>query len=183
MRRNSIKEIKATVETGARLGAKVITVHPGSFSPLASPKITYELNKKALEEIADFGEEIGIKIALENMGKGATSMAHKPEEVIQMIEGTQLGFCFDVGHTNFTGGWKQWVSNQELMGKLANLHLHDNDGKGDQHLAIGEGALNFKALLPFLKSYSRTWVIEVKSFESGIKSKKRLKELMNAILL
>jgi sugar phosphate isomerase/epimerase len=182
LRKKSIEEIKATVEAGVRLGAKVITVHPGSFSPLTSPELTYELNKKALGEIADFGEERGVKIALENMGMGPTSMAHKPEEVIQMIEGTLLDFCFDVGHANFTGGWKQWVSNQELMSRLTNLHLHDNEGKEDQHLAIGEGSLNFKALLPFLKTYSGTWVIEVKSLESAILSQKRLKELMSTIL-
>jgi sugar phosphate isomerase/epimerase len=69
------------------------------------------------------------------------------------------------------------------MGKLANLHLHDNDGKGDQHLAIGEGTLDFKVLLPFLRFYSGTWVIEVKSLESAILSKRRLKGLMNTILL
>ncbi|HIH96153.1 MAG TPA: sugar phosphate isomerase/epimerase [Thermoplasmata archaeon] len=180
-RKRAIGEIANTIKVGSRLEVKVVTVHPGHFSPPTPPERSLELCKESLEDIGRTGEELGIKIALENMGRGGYSMIHTPGELAEMIEDTSLGFCFDVGHANFTGGWKQWVNNKELMSRLTNLHLHDNNGEIDEHMTIGEGNLDFEALLSHLRFYCGTGVIEARSLESAVLSKKRLKELMNAI--
>lgn len=62
----------------------------------------------------------------------------------------RVGACFDVGHWfSFSGGSRlgdleRWLD--ALAPWLGHLHLHDNDGSGDQHLGLGQGAIPFAAL-------------------------------------
>ncbi len=60
-------------------------------------------------------------------------------------------FCLDVGHvTAFArNSWRDWLP--ELAPWLGQLHLHDNDGRTDAHLAVGEGIFDFKGLFAFLR--------------------------------
>ncbi|MDQ7830752.1 MAG: sugar phosphate isomerase/epimerase family protein [Desulfovibrionaceae bacterium] len=57
----------------------------------------------------------------------------------------RIGVCFDVGHWHsFAGGHAlgnlvDWV--ETLAPVLTHLHLHDNDGTFDQHLAPGTGTI------------------------------------------
>ncbi len=61
-----------------------------------------------------------------------------------------LGFCMDTGHlTAFAHtSWQPWLA--ELFPWLGQLHLHDNDGKGDNHVALGQGIFNFQELFTYL---------------------------------
>ncbi len=65
-------------------------------------------------------------------------------------DGNRLGFCMDTGHLSAFAGtsWQPWLA--ELDPWLAQLHLHDNDGAGDSHIALGQGIFNFKELFDFL---------------------------------
>jgi sugar phosphate isomerase/epimerase len=60
-------------------------------------------------------------------------------------------FCLDAGHLlAFAGSsWPQWLP--ALLPWLGQLHLHDNNGSRDQHLAPGRGAFDFAGLFAFLK--------------------------------
>ena len=64
---------------------------------------------------------------------------------------SNIGFCLDTGHTlAFAGtGWQPWL--EELSPWLGQIHIHDNDGSGDQHLAVGSGNFEFTALFTHLR--------------------------------
>ncbi|MBW1712059.1 MAG: sugar phosphate isomerase/epimerase [Deltaproteobacteria bacterium] len=71
--------------------------------------------------------------------------------LLARMDHPRLGFCFDTGHFNT---WSQaplmdWLT--RLGPWLKRLHLHDNDGSFDQHLPIGQGNFDFKALWAWLK--------------------------------
>lgn len=60
----------------------------------------------------------------------------------------EVGFCFDMGHTNaFTHDTTapRWLP---YLDKLACVHMHDNDGTADQHLLPFDGNLNWQYLMP-----------------------------------
>lgn len=63
---------------------------------------------------------------------------------------SNFGFCLDVGHVMaFSGStWQQWL--EKLAPWLGQLHLHDNDGDRDTHIAIGRGRFDFKGLFSSL---------------------------------
>jgi sugar phosphate isomerase/epimerase len=60
-------------------------------------------------------------------------------------------FCLDVGHLlAFAGSsWPQWLP--AMLPWLGQLHLHDNSGGRDLHLAPGRGNFDFAGLFTFLK--------------------------------
>ncbi|NDY55972.1 sugar phosphate isomerase/epimerase [Desulfovibrio sulfodismutans] len=68
----------------------------------------------------------------------------------------RLGVCFDIGHWHsFAGGHAlgnldDWV--QALAPVMTHLHLHDNDGTFDQHLAPGTGTIPWPAVFAALSS-------------------------------
>lgn len=72
--------------------------------------------------------------------------------LFKQLKAPLLGFCMDTGHlTAFARtDWQPWL--QELLPWLGQLHLHDNDGTGDQHLALGQGIFDFHALFEFLSN-------------------------------
>ncbi len=71
---------------------------------------------------------------------------------LQELNSNSAGFCLDVGHLMAFSKtrWQQWLP--ELLPWLGQLHLHDNDGNHDAHLAPGLGQFNFLELLAFLKN-------------------------------
>ena len=69
--------------------------------------------------------------------------------------------------------------------KLVHVHVSDNHGKGDEHLPLGHGSINFKEVVKMLKKveYDRTITFEVFG-ENRIYAKNSMeyfKELWNQV--
>ena len=91
----------------------------------------------------------GSRLMLENVYEEG------PEDMrmlFENLEPEQVGFCLDTGHQNAfsRSTMSQWLSS--LSPYLGELHLHDNDGTGDHHLALGSGTVNFSFLFERLKA-------------------------------
>lgn len=73
------------------------------------------------------------------------------------LAGHDAGICFDVGHWySFSrgkakGNLEEWVTT--LAPWIRHLHLHDNDGTGDEHKGLGQGEIDFAQLFALLKSH------------------------------
>ena len=80
--------------------------------------------------------------------------AHKL--MLSSLDSDNARFCLDVGHLmSFAKSpWQEWLP--RLSPWLGQLHLHDNNGDQDQHLAPGLGNFNFEELFQFLKSNGLT---------------------------
>jgi len=104
------------------------------FSKLASDNFM----KKATEFWLSFEEHIpnGMTIYLENVEE------NNPEILLNLIESIgspKIRCCFDVGHAhcNSSVPLKNWI---DVLDKhIGYVHIHDNMGKSDQHLPLGEG--------------------------------------------
>lgn len=85
------------------------------------------------KRIAEKGEQLGVSIALEN-----THRADYLSFLLDRIDSPNVGFCYDSGHHHcFT----PTVDLLSMFGsRLMALHLHDNDGTGDQHLLPFDGS-------------------------------------------
>jgi sugar phosphate isomerase/epimerase len=99
-----------------------------------------------------FGTHIrneGGRLMLENVYE------YGPEDMrilFENLESQQVGFCLDTGHQAvFSKSTPEtWIDS--LGAYLGQLHLHDNHGRQDDHLAVGRGNINFEALFNYLKS-------------------------------
>jgi len=99
-----------------------------------------------------------------------------PQALVELAEGTDLGFCLDVGHANTMGLLPEFM---ELKSRLANLHVHDNNGKFDEHLPIGDGTVDFDLVVRELADYGGRFVIESRGIADAMVSKERLSTMLD----
>ena len=95
----------------------------------------------------------GAMLMLENVYE------QSPEEITIFFESLQskgVGFCLDTGHQAVFSRvpLKRWLSS--LGPYIRQLHLHDNSGKQDDHLALGRGNIDFMELFRQLRALRRT---------------------------
>jgi sugar phosphate isomerase/epimerase len=71
------------------------------------------------------------------------------------LENEEVGFCLDTGHQAAFGHapLETWVTS--LESHIAQLHINDNKGKQDEHLAIGKGNIDFRGFFEQIKAIKR----------------------------
>ena len=99
------------------------------------------------QELAGIAQKNNCRMMLENTYE-KTPAAH--ERILSRLSKEAAGFCLDVGHLLCfaKSRWQEWLP--QLLPWLGHLHLHDNDGTRDQHLALGLGSFNFQELFEYL---------------------------------
>jgi sugar phosphate isomerase/epimerase len=90
---------------------------------------------------------LGSRLMLENVYE------RRPGEITELIRRLrpqQVGLCLDGGHLTAFGRapLAEWLSVSGAF--IGQLHLHDNLGSRDEHLALGAGRIDFKKLFAFL---------------------------------
>jgi sugar phosphate isomerase/epimerase len=161
------------------LGSKVVVFHSGydkrkynnnmDIWLKQSLKTWIPLNRKA--------GALGIKIAIENI------FEEDPENLRILAEemnSGNFGLCFDTGHFNLFSS----ISLSKWLGMIKpfviELHLHDNKGYADDHLAIGDGNIDFSSIFKGLEGIDCVYTIESHTIENVKKSMERLKSFFNA---
>ena len=177
MRESSTLEIMSTMEQAIEIGVKLITIHPGLYS-MAIPGLeqrSAERAKKSLRTLDRVTSEFGITIAVENLPNFKFMLGRTAKEMKELIDGTDMKVCFDIGHANTTGEIDSII--ETLGDRVANVHVHDNTGGNDDHATIGDGSIDFGKLRK-LSGYRGNHIIESRGLESAVESKKRIKKII-----
>lgn len=109
----------------ASLGVKVGVAHVtwGYDRPAGG----YEIGLRRYARAVETAEKLGVVLALEN-----SVYADYVHYLLKHLRSNALGFCYDSGHENAFTPCEDYLS--EYGEILVAMHLHDNDGKNDQHL-------------------------------------------------
>jgi sugar phosphate isomerase/epimerase len=77
------------------------------------------------------------------------------EVLLDRLEKEEVGFCLDTGHQAAFGRvpLETWVTS--LESHIGQLHINDNKGKRDEHLAIGKGTIDFREFFEQIKAIRR----------------------------
>ena len=70
----------------------------------------------------------------------------------------------DIPHAFIAGGMHEIrLYIRTFQDKIAHIHWHDNHGKSDEHLPIGDGLINHRSVIEELKAikYNKTITLEV----------------------
>jgi len=168
--RESIRQI-CTCITHASAFTDRITIHPGYLSPVGKllPQKVWNLQKEALRQIGKCAAEYSVVACLENMIGVKEFLCQLPEELIGMTDGIGgIGMTFDFGHANTRGKVNDFLS---YVNKASHIHIHDNHGMSDEHLALGDGNINWTVVgKAVADNYSGVVVIEGRSIEEAKKS-------------
>jgi sugar phosphate isomerase/epimerase len=133
-----------SIEIAGVLEARKIVVH-GSYYVGDSRSRRMDRARGVLREMAVVARESGLTLALENLPSGC--LGETAEELLTLIgDGAvgSLGVCFDTGHANLTGSFRETA--QMLLPRSVTAHFNDNDGHSDQHGFPGAGTIDWRML-------------------------------------
>ena len=185
LRRASVTEMLLSLNAAAELGAEKVVLHPsmaagmGAFVVATVKEYAFDF----LAEMVAGAEQLGLSICLENMFP-RNLLGVEPDDFAEIFQTfPDLRLTLDTGHANIADPAGRRIQQLvERFGKqLGHLHFSDNKGKRDDHLAIGEGNINFSELVRNLKvlGYDDTLTLEVFDKDRGklVASRERLKVL------
>lgn len=171
-------EIKASLDLARSLGAPVVVVHsaPGiiamptgewSKQVYRPARGDWELVKqqeaylvRMLKDLADYAPDI--LLGVENLVY-PHELYRSPEEMAELLKKvnrSNVGATVDAGHA-LTCGYRATEFIELLGDNVVHIHLHDNHGVWDEHLPLGEGVVDYVALIQTLKDQGYAGVVNL----------------------
>ncbi|MCF7914037.1 MAG: sugar phosphate isomerase/epimerase [Spirochaetaceae bacterium] len=188
LRMAAVQVMKKSLQHAVEIGAQVVTVHGGNVNILNYGdewiEVSEEFTLKSLKELMELSNEISIRLSIENLHEFSDRLKRvhsRPEALLRTYRtlNQKTGFTFDIGHAHSTSIKPERFVEGLGPQNILLSHIHDNNGKDDQHKAVGEGSINFKMF--FEKYVKEKWkfplVIETRTFQQALVSKERI-ELM-----
>ncbi|MGI5868403.1 MAG: sugar phosphate isomerase/epimerase family protein [Kiritimatiellia bacterium] len=129
----------------------------------ARVKAGFDALCRSLDELMPLLDREDAIIAVENMWDDDWSTI---EALLDRYPENRLGLCYDSGHANASTN-KRMDSLERNKSRLQALHLHDNDGSGDQHQPPFFGTIDWARLAKIIATSSYTREI---SFEIAMHS-------------
>ena len=153
-RHRSQLEVLRAAEAAARLEAWYLVIHPGPESAWQppSPERLQRLNNavSVLDRVSQRCQELGVGLVLENM------LPHllfgNASDMLWMMGAltrADVGICLDTGHAHLAQDSAEIVP--RFAGHLRLVHANDNNGRYDDHLPPGEGAIDWHRVLTQLE--------------------------------
>ena len=176
IKKRSIELIVEALEYCRAIDCSILVVHPNDSRSIPLGRETMKKNSiNNLRIIAEKAEDLGVKVAIENMidvgGERFGSRVSELKEIIRNIGSSYLGICFDSGHTNLLEVSSNISIRDEIIDAkeyLWTLHIHDNDGSEDQHLPPGDGNIDWNLVVEALKEadYKGVFMMEIREGEA-----------------
>jgi sugar phosphate isomerase/epimerase len=176
------------VDLTAALGGEYLVVHCGfHFSAYLDRvrKALYETMSRCVE----YGERRRVPLVIENMNRlpgdsefqylGVTIDEYR--DLFRRIRSPYLGLGLDVAHCELLpGGTPPFV--RAFGDRIHSVQLSDNRGRIDEHLAIGEGTIDFRRVLRELRrmAFTGPLIIELFDVPKKLRSLRRLRALLAA---
>jgi sugar phosphate isomerase/epimerase len=145
--RASLSYCSEAIELADRIGAGVVTVHPGRRTAKRPPSAPeYERFERLLDVLRAGASGTQVKISIENMERAVNSLLSRPREVRELLDREPwLSFTLDVSHA-MAHSVEEVTDFIALCGdRMANLHLSRSEG-GRTHLPL-EGSPRAKVVL------------------------------------
>jgi len=151
------------VDDCGRYEIPTVVMHKGcGGGPL--PPVS-ELGMDRFSRLIRRAETLGVSIAIENQCE--PNKTERGMEILELFDSPNIGMCYDSGHGNVEKSRGLGMEMLTRFGhRLKALHLHDNDGSGDQHRLPFEGTVDWPALMGKIAAagYQGPTTLEVGSY-------------------
>ena len=151
IRRISIMRMEQSMEIAKRMGAKAVVFHT-NVNPFLTD--TGYINEAVEQTVAVLKRLLSqypqIHIYTENMFEQNPLVLGKMSEQLGQVP--NYGVCFDYAHASVsTTAVEEWL--EQLNPYIKHVHVNDNDGKRDLHLAVGDGVTDWNLFCMYYHKY------------------------------
>lgn len=154
--------VRRSIVGAGIMGVKTLVFHPKTV-PSASwyaRKESLETNIEAFKQYGEWAEPYDLTLAIENMiekPKGRR-FGSGPEELLELLEALndpRFAICWDTGHAHMAG-INQTEALKQIGPNLKALHIADNHGEKDEHLAPLQGTIEWPPIIETLREIAYT---------------------------
>ncbi|MCK6483840.1 MAG: sugar phosphate isomerase/epimerase [Phycisphaerae bacterium] len=175
-RRQTVDTYKREADFCRELGGDLVVVHPcPARAAVGSLEAKYAQLRRSFDELGRFGDQVGVTFAFENMPP-YHPVGYDVERLVREIAAaaaSRIVFLLDTGHAHMTCGIGNAV---RLAGdNLRYTHVHDNDGKIDNHMLPYRGTLPWDELRDAIHEVRYDGVFLLEVFEKA----RDLRRLLN----
>jgi len=138
---DAMDEIKRAIESAEQIPFRAITLHLGLKDEPWNTR-ALENSLTAIEHLKAFAHPLGVKILLEDLQNEVTTPEHLLE-ILRVGHFDNVGITLDIGQAHLGDGGID-LAFELLKSRIAELHLHDNQGVKNDHLWPGSGKIDWK---------------------------------------
>ncbi|HCC57980.1 MAG TPA: sugar phosphate isomerase/epimerase [Solibacterales bacterium] len=149
-RMRMVDEIKRALEVAEIVPFRYLIQHLGVSGEEFSER-AIDSAFTSLEELMNFAHQRDVEILLENIPNDLSSGARL--NYFLNVTHLDLHYVFDTGHAHLGAGIE--TEFEAMKERIRSLHVHDNNGKADQHLfpTVAEGgSIDWRKTMTLLKS-------------------------------
>lgn len=180
-------KIQRSLHVAKELRCSHVVMHPGKVGNHQDEKECYDGIQHLIQFLQPLLEEISgtrTVLALENVAPYPGLLGWNVIHLLSVcheIASSQLGLIYDIGHAHLSHPGNSLQSLKLVYPYLVGVHISDNFGETDDHLAVGEGNIPFKQIVSFLKDnrFKGSWIIETGNLEDAHVSVERLQSFLN----
>lgn len=149
-----LEAFEATFTYAAKIKADFVVVHTNEEIG-EDKEALKELVKQRLAEVIAMAEKHGVKVLIENVGLCCkNNVLFTYEDFLALFEQFPTADALlDTGHAH-VNGWDLAKVVKDLGSRLKACHVHDNSGKGDEHLPVGQGTIAWESYFAAVKEYA-----------------------------
>ncbi len=150
IRQASLDRIRTVLDLAAYFHPRSVVCHP-SFDNryyVSTEELWLKNSVETWQTLLTIAEQWDTTISLENVYEKQPGILNR---LVEACASPRLRFCFDTGHFNVfsRAPLEDWINT--MAPYIFELHLHDNSGAADEHLAIGDGSFPFFKLFGMLR--------------------------------
>ncbi len=146
------------LEWAGRMGAEKAVLHGTVRDPYdTGQRDTFAAQ---LKRIVTAGQDAGVEVVVENVGHQKNGM--QLSVLGDIAAEVDAPICFDVGHAYMEEGHdgiKRFLKYHDEQ--VSHLHVHDVRQRGDTHLPIGAGEIDYDLVGDYLDGFDGTVAVEV----------------------
>lgn len=169
--------IRRSIVGAGIMGVKWLVIHPinAKDGGWYSREKSLEANLEMYTRHVELAKKHNVGICTENIFEGQKSrrFGAAPEEIVELYDAVgepeSFGICWDTGHGHMTD--VDQPAALRLIGKrLKALHVADNFGQKDDHLAPYFGTIEWEPIMKALKDieYAGDFTFEIHNFTNGL---------------
>jgi hexulose-6-phosphate isomerase len=153
----AVEGIKEALRRAKRYGASSILVVPGGVTAEISYQQAYQRNQQELRKIVPLAEELGVKLALENVWNNFLLSPLEAARFVDEFNSAAAGWYFDVGNVIYLGWPEQWI--RILSHRIQKVHIKEYSRQ-----RMKEGGLRAGFGIEFLAG-DNDWPAVMKAFD------------------
>ena len=134
----------------------------------------YKTANESIKELGEYGNDLGVLTTIENMPTFEAMIYYNLNDLHETLTSYGMYMTLDIGHANHA----RYPADEMYFDSIKHIHIHDNFGDEDAHLALGEGSIDLNHIVNTLEknNYDGIYIIEVNDYDSIKKSYEFMKE-------